>query len=217
MMPSEAHKQIAHQIRVNAARGRFHGPAFEPVKMFGLDFTAEAVSEVEAALSYEGLASQPRLSPDMPKTEIRVAIVGGSSAHAFIQVEDIEILAGEPGRPYRAVGSLKARVTAPTNFSKTPTIEDVNFKLREQAVAVGANAVMNVRYSSYVSITWRKVLTAYGTAVAVDLAADGAPGVTPNAAVDPVERIHQLAQLLASGAITQGEYEDAKQRLLGEI
>jgi hypothetical protein len=54
-----------------------------------------------------------------------------------LQVEDIDIFAGEPSQGYRVLGPLKARVTAATAFSKTPTTEDVNVKLRERAVRLG--------------------------------------------------------------------------------
>jgi hypothetical protein len=51
-------------------------------------------------------------------------------------------------------------VTAATIMSKTPTVEDVNLKLREQAVRMGANAVINVTYARGVSATSWKALTA---------------------------------------------------------
>ena len=72
-----------------------------------------------------------------------------------MRIEDIEVHAGE----------IKARVGAATIFSKTPTIEDVNFKLREEAMKKGANAVINVKYERGISATSWKALTASGTAV----------------------------------------------------
>jgi hypothetical protein len=82
-----------------------------------------------------------------------------------VNVNDIEIHAGEPGRPYRVIGSVKARSTAATIFSKAPTLEDVNFKLRERALKRGANAVIKVRYTRGISAVSWKAMTAYGTAV----------------------------------------------------
>jgi hypothetical protein len=89
-MPSEAHEEIARQIRALAAQGRYHGPAVELVKLFGLEFTSDAVSEVEAALSHEGLASQPPLRAEKPKAHVRVVIIGGSSANSSVQAEPVK-------------------------------------------------------------------------------------------------------------------------------
>ena len=62
-----------------------------------------------------------------------------------MNVEEIEIHAGDIDRPYRVIGSIKAQTGAATAFSKAPTMEDVNFKLREVALKQGANAVINVQ------------------------------------------------------------------------
>jgi hypothetical protein len=82
-----------------------------------------------------------------------------------MKIEDIEIHAGVITRPHKVISEIKARVGAATLFSKTPTIEDVNFKLREEALKVGANAVSNVSYERGISGTSWKALTARGTAV----------------------------------------------------
>lgn len=82
-----------------------------------------------------------------------------------MNIEDIEIHAGEMDRPYKAIGPIKAKSTAATAFSKAPTMEDVNFKLREVALKMGANAIINVEYSRGVSATSWKAMTARGTAV----------------------------------------------------
>jgi Short C-terminal domain/Putative heavy-metal-binding len=134
-----------------------------------------------------------------------------------LRVEDIDIFVGEPGRDYRDLGPLKVRVTAATGFSKTPTVEDVNLKLRERAMRLSANAVINVTYSRGVSATSWKVLTARGTAVVLDNPPDPAPSDRPALTADPLERIHQLSDLLASGAITEDEYATAKRKLLDEV
>lgn len=54
-----------------------------------------------------------------------------------MQVENIQIHEGSVGQPHRKIGTAKARVGAATAFSKTPTLEDVNFKLREEALRLG--------------------------------------------------------------------------------
>jgi hypothetical protein len=96
-------------------------------------------------------------------------------------------------------------------------VEDANLKLRERAAPLGANAVINVRYSRGVSATSWKVLTAEGTAVVLDASRDPGPAAAPDLPGDPIERIRQLADLLASGAITDDEYVAAKRRLLDEV
>ena len=82
-----------------------------------------------------------------------------------MNVEDIEIHAGGLNRPYRTVGPITARSGAGTALSKAPTMEDVNFKLREVALKMGANAVINVEYKRGVSAMSWKAMTATGTAV----------------------------------------------------
>ncbi len=87
-----------------------------------------------------------------------------------MKVDDIEIHVGDIDRPYKVIGQVTARVTAATLFSKTPTIEDVNFKLKEEALKKGANAVINTQYNRGISMTSWKALTAQGTAVMAESA-----------------------------------------------
>jgi hypothetical protein len=83
-----------------------------------------------------------------------------------LKVEDIEIRSdGQLDRPYRIVSPIEARVTAGAAWNKARTVEDVNSKLREVALKMGANAVINVQYERGVSATSWKALTATGTAV----------------------------------------------------
>jgi len=77
----------------------------------------------------------------------------------------IEIITGSTDRPHKSLGSIKARVGAATIYSKSPTIEDVNFKLQEVAAALGANGVINVTYERGISALSWKALTAGGEAV----------------------------------------------------
>ncbi len=80
-------------------------------------------------------------------------------------IEDIEIYENGIDRPYKEIGPIKVRVGARTALSKSKTIEDVNKKLREHALKMGANAVINVQYDRGVSMTSWKALTAKGMAV----------------------------------------------------
>lgn len=208
-MPSEDHARIAAHARFLAAHGRYHGKASELVKTFSVPFTVEGIQQVEEALASQGLETVPRLSVDAPKAHVIVMIVGGSSVNVAVRVDALEIFAGEPEGSYTTLGPVRARVTAATLFSKTPTVEDVNLKLREQAVRIGANAVINVSYSRGVSATSWKALTADGTAVLADAPTPALPDA-PAARPDPVEQIGQLSELHKAGAITADEFAAAK-------
>ena len=85
-----------------------------------------------------------------------------------MKVNEIAIYAGDVDRPYKIIGEIYAKVQAATLFSKTPTIEDVHFKLQEQASRMGANAVIRVGYSRGMSLTSYKVLYAKGVAVVLE-------------------------------------------------
>jgi hypothetical protein len=82
-----------------------------------------------------------------------------------VRVEDIEVVLGDLDRPYRVIGPITARVTAGAAWNKARTVEDVNSKLREVAVRMGANAVIGATYERGISATSWKALTANGTAV----------------------------------------------------
>ncbi len=213
-MPSEAHARIAAHARFLAAHGRYHGKASELVETFSVPFTVEGIQQVDDALASQGLVAKPKRSVDAPKAHVTVTIVGGSAVNVAVRVDAIEIFAGEPGRPYTTLGPVRARVTAATVFSKTPTVEDVNLKLREQAVRIGANAVINVSHARGVSATSWKALTANGTAVLADAAAPAPPG-TLAGRPDPVEQLRQLSELHEAGAITTEEFTAAKQETAG--
>jgi hypothetical protein len=82
-----------------------------------------------------------------------------------VKVEAIEIHAGEPTFEYTPVRALEAKCEAMTNFSKAPTMEDVNAKLRQMASGLGADAVVRVEYKSGVSLTSWRSMKATGLAV----------------------------------------------------
>jgi hypothetical protein len=85
-----------------------------------------------------------------------------------MKVAEIEIHAGDIDRPYRTIEQISAKVEAATLFSKTPTLEDINLKLQERAVKLGANAVIKVEYSRGLSLTSYKALRATGIAVVLE-------------------------------------------------
>ena len=85
-----------------------------------------------------------------------------------MNIDDIEIHAGDIDKVYVVIGTIKAKAQAATAFSKTPTLEDVNFKLREVALKMGVNSIIKVEYSRGVSSTSWKALKATGVAVKVE-------------------------------------------------
>jgi len=82
-----------------------------------------------------------------------------------VRIEDIEIHAGSIDRPHKVIEEITVKVGAATLFSKTPTIEDANFKLKEVALSKGANAIINVEYERGISSTSWKSLKAKETAI----------------------------------------------------
>jgi len=85
-----------------------------------------------------------------------------------MKVTEIEIHAGDVDQPYRTVGEISAKVEAATLFPKTPTLEDINFKLQEKASQLGANAVIKVEYNRDMALTPYKALRASGVAVVLE-------------------------------------------------
>ena len=82
-----------------------------------------------------------------------------------LRISDIAIHADGIGQQYKALGEITAKVSKGSLLSKSPTIEDVNFKLQEEASKMGANAVINVKYSRGMSLMSYEVLKAVGLAV----------------------------------------------------
>ncbi|HEY1767891.1 MAG TPA: hypothetical protein VGG26_09560 [Terracidiphilus sp.] len=85
-----------------------------------------------------------------------------------MKISEIAIHDGGVERPYQVIREISAKVSKGSLFSKSPTIEDVNFKLQEEASAVGANAVINVGYSRGMSLMSYEVLKAVGIAVVLE-------------------------------------------------
>lgn len=82
-----------------------------------------------------------------------------------MKVSDIAIHTNEIDQPYKRLGEITAKVSKGSFITKSPTVEDVNFKLQEEASKLSANAVFNVTYSRGMSLFSYEVLTARGTAV----------------------------------------------------
>lgn len=83
-------------------------------------------------------------------------------------ITEIAIYADDIGQPYKVLREIAVKVSKGSLFSKSPTIEDANFKLQEEASKLGANAVIRVTYSRGMSLMSYEVLKAVGTAVIVE-------------------------------------------------
>jgi hypothetical protein len=86
-----------------------------------------------------------------------------------VRPEDIEIHAGEPGRPYREVGPVSASVSwsfAQHAISGRPSSEALYPKLREKALQMQANAVIRFEFKDYGSVIG--MIRGWGTAVVIE-------------------------------------------------
>lgn len=70
-----------------------------------------------------------------------------------------------PGRKYSEIGPIEVSVKKLTIFHADPTKEQANEALIEKARLLGANAVINVTYSTGVGLTTWGYMDAKGTAV----------------------------------------------------
>jgi hypothetical protein len=82
-----------------------------------------------------------------------------------MKITDIAVHSGGIDEPYRRLKEITVKVSKGSIMSKSPTIEDANFKLQEEAAKLGANAIINVKYSRGMSLWSYEVLTAVGLAV----------------------------------------------------
>lgn len=88
---------------------------------------------------------------------------------------DIEIVNGDLDRPYQVIGYTMATVTGVAVFSRSRTTEEVDSKLREKALELGANAVIHVTYERGIGAFAWKELTASGVAVMASPATRACP------------------------------------------
>ncbi len=70
-----------------------------------------------------------------------------------------------PGRKYSAIGPVEVSVKKLTVFHKDPTREQANEALIEKARTMGADAVVNITYTSGIGFTTWGYIDAKGTAV----------------------------------------------------
>ena len=82
-----------------------------------------------------------------------------------MNADQVTISAGDVEMAYERIGPIEAASGALSIFSKSPTIEHVNTKLRVVAHGLGANAVVHVEYARGTKLWSWSALTAKGTAV----------------------------------------------------
>ena len=75
---------------------------------------------------------------------------------------------GSIGKPYRFIGTVEAKRSKASLYSSSPKTEDVNDELRQKAADLGANAIIEVRYSRKMSLLSYEVLKATGSAVWIE-------------------------------------------------
>ena len=82
-----------------------------------------------------------------------------------MRVHSIEIHIGKPDFEFQPIRRLEAKCEASAIHTATPTMDTVNARLREMAAGQGADAVIDVQYSSGMATTSGKSMTATGLAV----------------------------------------------------
>lgn len=127
-----------------------------------------------------------------------------------MRIEDIEIHTGRPDAPFKKLGPIKAQVGAATVFSRAPTMDEVNQKLRERAVQMRANAIIEVVYDRGVSMSSWKAITATGTAVVLEK-------LPPIIVSQPESRLAQLTAMRQKGLITDAEFEGKRREILSQL
>lgn len=61
------------------------------------------------------------------------------------QAGDVTLFAGTPKRAYTVIGPVDVAVNKLTAFHPNPSVEQAEIALREEAAALGADAVINVK------------------------------------------------------------------------
>lgn len=74
------------------------------------------------------------------------AAAPAASARPVLDPAQVMLTAGDVDRPYDVLGDIAVTVNKTTVFHPDPTPALVDARLREQAAAMGADAVINVTY-----------------------------------------------------------------------
>ncbi|MGI9168786.1 MAG: hypothetical protein ACR2FH_01230 [Caulobacteraceae bacterium] len=120
---------------------------------------AKADVLAQAAGSPSGGAAA-QIAPMAPSSEATAPRPGAAAEAILLTEDDIT------DRPYKAIGDIKVTVRKTTLFNKDPTRADVDAKLRKEAIKLGADAVVLVRYGTVgIGMTSWGVLHGEGRAV----------------------------------------------------
>lgn len=79
--------------------------------------------------------------------------------------EDIEIHSGKVDFGFKPIRRLEVKCETSSAFMPAPTIDEANGRLRALASSIGANAILEAKYDSGISLTSWKSLKATGLAV----------------------------------------------------
>ena len=113
------------------------------------------LSVVVASLALSGFSSY-RVSSNVQGAE---AVAVTAKQNVIITERSL------PAGTYSLIGPLNVSVKKLTIFHKDPTKEQADDAMREKAISMGADAVMEVRYSSGIGMTTWGYMDAEGKAV----------------------------------------------------
>lgn len=93
---------------------------------------------------------------------------GGVSDSNQVLLSDIKLYESSlPEGSFMTVGPIDVSIKKLTIFNADPTKEQANQALREKALLIGANAVINIKYSSGVGFTTWGYMDAEGLGVKI--------------------------------------------------
>jgi hypothetical protein len=78
---------------------------------------------------------------------ISVPAAGSVSDRQFRDTLKIPVSEGSTDRPYKVVGQIKDNLRKPFAFMRDPTNEEIYAEIWERAKKIGADAVINARFS----------------------------------------------------------------------
>lgn len=159
-----------------------------------------------------------------------------------IQTDEIPIYPNAPNDSFVEYGKIAVRADS-SLFSKTATMNDANARLREEAVKLGANAIISVKYNRSSLTSWRG-MKATGTAVFIESSEKLCPfcaekikkestvckhcgkelkyktsenGGMVDKKGSVLDEIKKAQELLDLGAITQEEFDEIKRKCIDKI
>lgn len=123
-------------------------------------------SEVPAPMPASGISNDVA-----PPAAVSVTTTYTASKRSRSKVLISEDSVPDPSRPdrkYTEIGPIEVSVKKMTIFHKDPTEEQADEALRDKAIVIGADAVINVTYKSGVGFTTWGYMDAKGTGVKLE-------------------------------------------------